>query len=71
MALGSDLERLVAAVDAQLAVDGREVVAHGAGRDMEGLGDLRVGEAALGQAQDLDLSLGEGLIGPLRSCGLG
>ena len=57
MALLGDLERLVTAVDAQLAVDGAEVIAHGAGRDVQRLGDLWIWQTTFRQAQDLDLAL--------------
>jgi len=66
----SDLQCLVPTVDPQLAIGGTEVVAHRAGRDVERLGDLGVAQAALGQAQDLDLALRKRLLASLGAGGL-
>jgi hypothetical protein len=55
--LVSDLKCLAAVIHIQFAVDGAEVIAHGAGRDVQRLGDLLVGQIAFRQAQDLELSV--------------
>jgi hypothetical protein len=57
MALLDDPECFVTAVDAQLAVNGAEMVPHRARRDKERLGDLGVGQATLRETQYFDLAL--------------
>ena len=50
VALGSYLKRLMTVVDAQLGVNGTEMIAYRACRKVKRLRDLRVREAAFGQA---------------------